>query len=87
MRVRFEDLIYDYDKKVSEIANFLGFKDSDHINKKSRFNPDISIKNTQLFRKNDYKDEIKIIEEKLSNYLYDFPYEINNDVKDTVEFE
>ena len=61
LRVRFEDLIYDYDKKVSEIANFLGFKDSDHINKKSRFNPDISIKNTQLFRKNDYKDEIKLL--------------------------
>ena len=27
------------------------------------------------------------IEEKLKDYLYDFPYEINNDVKETVEFE
>ena len=28
-----------------------------------------------------------LIEEKLKDYLYDFPYEINNDVKNTVEFE
>lgn len=87
LRIKFEDLIYKYDDKVKEITKFLNFKSTDHINKKSRFNPDISIKNTQLFRKEEYKEEIKIIEEKLSNYLYDFPVEINNDVKETVEFE
>lgn len=86
-RVRFEDLIYNYEEKLKEITKFLGFKEKDHINKKTRFNPEVSIKNTQLFRKKEYQEESKIIEEKLKKYLYDFPYEINNDVKDTVEFE
>ena len=40
-RVKFEDLIYDYENKVKEITKFLGFTEKDHVNKKSRFNPDI----------------------------------------------
>ena len=76
-----------HENKVKEITKFLGFTEKDHVNKKSRFNPDISIKNTQLFRKKEYLEESRIIEEKLKDYLYDFPYEINNDVKETVEFE
>lgn len=87
LRIKFEDLIYNYDKKIKEITKFLNFSSDDHINKKSRFNPELSIKNTQLFRKQEYQEEIKIIEEKLSKYLYNFPYEIDNDVKETVEFE
>ena len=86
-RVKFEDLIYNYDKEIKNITEFLGFKPSDHINKRKRFNPDISIKNTQLFRKKEYLEEAKIIEKELKDYLYDFPYEVNNDVKETVEFE
>lgn len=87
LRVKFEDLIYNYDSELNRIIRFLGFSDKEHINKKSRFNPDISIKNTQLFRKEEYKEECKIIEKELNKYLYTFPYEINNDVKETVEFE
>lgn len=87
LRIKFEDLIYNYDKELERITNFLGFTSKDHINKKKRFNPDISIKNTQLFRKKDYMEEIKIIEKELKKYLYNFPTELNNDVKDTVEFE
>lgn len=87
LRVRFEDLIYNYDSELNKIIRFLGFSDKEHINKKSRFNPDISIKNTQLFRKEEYKEECKIIEKELNKYLYEFPYEINNDVKETLEFE
>jgi len=87
LRIKFEDLVYNYDKKIEEIMKFLNFSSKDHINKKKRFNPDLSIKNTQVFRKDEYLKEIKIIEEKLSSYLYDFPFELNNDVNDTVEFE
>lgn len=87
LRVRFENLIYNYDKELERIKKFLNFKDSDHLYKKTRLNPDISIKNTQLFNDKKYKNEIGIIEKKLKKYLYDFPYELNNDVKDTVEFE
>lgn len=87
LRVKFEDLIYNYDIELSRIMNFLNFKETDHVNKKTRFNPEISIKNTQVFRNIEYKKEIKVIEDKLQKYLYNFPKEINNDVKNTVEFE
>lgn len=87
LRVKFEDLIYNYDNKVKEITKFLGFTEQDHINKKTRFNPDLSIKNTQLFNNPIYKEEIKVIENELKEYLYDFPYKINNNVENTVEFD
>ena len=87
LRVKFENLIYNYDDELARIMKFLGFKERDHINKKKRFNPEISIKNTQIFRNDEYQDEIKIIETKLEKYLYKFPKEIINDVKSTVEFE
>lgn len=87
LRVKFEDLIYNYDNELDKIKKFLNFKDTDHLYKKARFNPDLSIKNTQLFNNDIYKDEISIIEERLNEYLYDFPYKLKNKVLDTVEFE
>ena len=66
---------------------FLNFTSKDHTNKKGRFDPNISIKNTQLFRKEEYREEIEIIESRLQRYLYNFPTEMTNDVRDTVEFE
>ena len=87
LKVKFEDLIYNYDKELKRIMKFLDFKKEDHIRQFNRFNPNISIKNTQLFRDPKYKEEIAIIEKKLKDYLYDFPYKLENDVKDTVEFE
>ena len=32
-------------------------------------------------------EEIEIIESRLQRYLYNFPTEMTNDVRDTVEFE
>lgn len=87
LRIRFEDLIYKYDETIEKIEKFMGFKKTDHINPRSRFNPDISIKNTQLFNEKKYTEERKIIEKKLKDYLYDFPYELDNKVEETVEFE
>lgn len=87
LRIKFEDLIYNYENVLDNIIRFIGFEKKDHINKKLRFNPDLSIKNTQIFRKKEYEEEIKIIEKDLKKYLYKFPYVINNEVKDTVEFE
>ena len=86
LRINFEDLIYNYDTELKRIMDFLHFKKEDHINKKKRFDPAISIKNTQLFRKEEYQEEIKIIEKELKDYLYDFKQKMDNDVKNTVEF-
>lgn len=79
IHLKFEDLIYKYDETIDRILEFLGLTKEDHVRQKEKFNPAISINNTQLFRANEkYRSEGKIIEELLSEYIYDFPYE--NDV-------
>lgn len=88
LRIHFEDLIYKYEETVKIIMEHLNFSEEMHINNKKRFNPDLSIKNTQVFNNYDkYGEEIKIIEEKLGKYLYEFPYVLKNTVNNTVEFE
>lgn len=73
-RLNFEDLIYRYDETVPEIEKFLGLDDDKHINKKRYFDPNISINNTQLFLRDEYRDEGEYIAENLSEYTYVFPY-------------
>ena len=85
LRIKFEDLIYNYEKTVSKIEKFLNFKSEDHVNKKSRFIPEVSIKNTQIFNDKKYAKEINIIEKQLSKYLYKFPYNLTNDIEDSVD--
>ena len=87
LRIKFEDMVYHYDETVEKIEAHLGFTPEMHIRKKERFDPDISIKNTQTFRNPSYSDEVKIIENKLAKYLYDFPVLLKNDPEDSVEFE
>lgn len=69
--IQFEDLIYKYEETLSELTHFLELDPALHFNKRKFFNPDISIKNTKLYeRENKYKDEIKYIERELKDYLY-----------------
>ncbi len=84
IQIRFEDLVYNYDTTVSRLESFLNLKRQEHINSKKAFNPDQSIKNTQNFRINrEWIDEIRIIEKKLPDSLYSFPYVFIPDMKDT----
>ena len=87
LRVKFEDLIYNYEDVLKKVKNFMSFKDKEHINKMKKFDPNKSIINTQIFRNQEYENEIKIIEEKLGKYLYQFPYLLENDANKTVEFD
>ena len=82
-RLHFEDLIYNYDNSVDKIKKILYNEKGEvplHLEKKKYFNPDRSINNTQLFWdengecREEYRDEIKIIETNLAEYLYEFPY-------------
>ena len=78
-RIKFEDLIYNYDESIERIFNELSWDRKRHVKKKVFFDPEKSINNTQLFlTKKEYMDECKIIEKELSEFLYDFPYEINH---------
>ncbi len=71
LRLRFEDLIYEYDKTVAQIEEFIGIKE--HTAKKQFFKPQVSINNTQLFRIfPENERDVKYIEENLKEYLYPF---------------
>lgn len=73
LRIRFEDAIYHYDDFKVRIQDFLNLKGDDHIAPKTRFNPDVSIKNTMLWLKMDVDPEIIYrIEDLFPEYLYDF---------------
>jgi hypothetical protein len=72
IKINLADLIYEYDDTVKKIEKFCGI--SDHVRKKSVFDPSISIANTQLYKKyKGYEKSIEYIENNLSEYLY--PYD------------
>ena len=69
--LRFEDLVYEYDKTTAKLREFLHLPDNPHP--KTVFDPDMSIANTQVFKRYpQFADDIKKIEEELSGYLFDF---------------
>lgn len=78
--VHFEDLVYEYEKTKKTIEQFLGI--SNHARPLTMFNPDISINNTQLYRKYvEYKDDVELIEKEIPEALYKFKIEINHTSK------
>lgn len=74
LRIHFEDLIYNYDSSVFQILSFLDIPKTLHKDKLTKFVPEKSKKNTQIFNRNmEYSDEAHYIESKLPQYLYNFP--------------
>ena len=71
LRIRFEDMVYEYDKTSTILRDFLRLPENP--NPRSVFDPDLSIANTQVFKRYPQFDEdIKIIEKELPEYLYDY---------------
>lgn len=81
-KIHFEDLIYNYDKSVSEIEAFLGLDKADHVNQFKKLNPRHSMNNTQIWTKHDlgFEEDIKIIEERCAKYLYPFEKVKDNEI-------
>lgn len=81
LRLQFEDLIYNYEKTCARIESFLDLCPEQHHQALTRFNPQRSIQNTQLFlAKSDWQNEAEVIHRELTEYCYDFPYTyINKD--------
>lgn len=73
LRIQYEDLIYNYDATVKTVTEFLDL-DVDHWAPKKYFDPQVSIENTQVFRRfaSGLEDDIKKIEKELPEYLYQF---------------
>jgi hypothetical protein len=83
MYVQFEDLVYKYDETLESIMNFMGLTKEQHIHKKKYFNPERSIKNTQTYLvKKEWEMEAAIIQEKIPEYSYSFPYQIQTSVSE-----
>lgn len=71
LSLNFEDLIYEYDKTIYKLKQFVEI--GNHINPKIKFNPNISKNNTQLFNLfPQYKEDVKKIEIELKEFLYPF---------------
>lgn len=73
--IRFEDLIYDYDSVTTKILAFLEIDLLSQSKKYSRFDPNVSIKNTQTWLKDENKEfaqEMIILKDKLKPWCYDF---------------
>ena len=84
MRIRFEDLVYHYEEAVGKVLEHLGEDKSRHTGRKTKFIPEASIENTQLYiSKPEFYEEGKVIEERLEEYLYPFPYERKADYEKT----
>ncbi len=71
LNIRFEDLIYEYENTTQRLRDFLSLPE----NPKPRtlFNPDLSIANTQVFKRyTQFAEDVHRIEDALPEYLYDF---------------
>lgn len=85
INLRFEDIIYNYEKTLEKITSFLELDIKEHIYAQKYFNPNISINNTQLFLEyGEFQEDIKIIERELKEYCYDFPYMVNRNKKNNI---
>lgn len=69
--LRFEDMVYEYDKTTAKLREFLHLSENPHP--KSVFDPSLSIANTQVFKRYpQFAEDVKKIEEALPEYLFDF---------------
>lgn len=69
--LQFEDLVYNYDITTKKLRDFLNLPENP--NPKSIFDPSLSIANTQVWKRfPQYDNDIKYIEDNLSEYLFDF---------------
>lgn len=69
--LQFEDMVYNYDATTKKLREFLRLPNNPHP--KSVFDPELSINNTQVWKRfNQFTEDIHKIEDSLPEYLYDF---------------
>lgn len=71
LRIRFEDMVYNYQDTTRRISDFCNLSSSDRY--RVIFNPKKSINNTQVFKRfKGYSKDIEFIEKKLTSFLFPF---------------
>ena len=80
LRLHFEDFVYKYQETVDKLYGFLGLNAKHQVYKQTKFDPKVSINNTQVFKSiPQCKEEIELIEKELNRFLYEFPYTVQVD--------
>jgi hypothetical protein len=80
--IPFESLIYEYNSSLNKILDYTEMTAQEHSQKSKYFNPDLSIKNTQVFLQYpQLSNDIKEIEYGLEQFCYNFPAKINRGEK------
>lgn len=73
LRIKFEDTIYKYDEFSNKLDTFLNLSKKNHIYPQKKFDPNKSIKNTQLWKTNKIDHKlIDKIEKELNEFCYEF---------------
>jgi len=71
LRLRFEDMVYEYESTSAKLRAFLNLPENPHP--KSVFDPSLSMANTQVFKRYpQFVEDVTKIEKELSEYLFDF---------------
>lgn len=70
LRLRFEDLVLDYECTLQKVYHFLGESAATHVQKGAFFKPDESSRNIGLWKTYAKPEEIRPIEAALSDYCY-----------------
>ena len=70
INLKFEDIVFDYNKTLSVICNKVGINKKNHVNKGKYFDPEKSKKNIGIWKKYQDLPEIKLIEKELAEYCY-----------------
>lgn len=80
--IRFEDLVYDYERTKDRIVEHFKISRLSHARKCKFFTPEVSAANTQLWKKiKGYEKEIEYIKNSLSKYCYNFEEKDNIEIK------
>ena len=70
LRIRYEDLILNYNKTLKIVYDFVGENKENHVNKFKYFNPDLSKKNIGIWKNYEKVEEINLIYNELKEYCY-----------------
>jgi len=69
--LNFEDIVLNYEDFAVKMNEFCGISEENHVRKYKCFNPAISANNVNIYKELN-AEEIKVIEERLKDYLFDF---------------
>lgn len=71
LRIHFEEMVYHYDETTKKIRDFLHL--GENPNPKSIFDPQLSMANTQVWKRfPQFEEDIAYIEKELPEYLFDY---------------